>query len=149
MPDSSHICDLHHSSWQCQILNPLREARGQTCILIDASQIHFHWATTGMQVTSSFKRYNKSTAIWVQRITEHLLCAWYSLSAVIKLCLALSTWMLWLLLFATESWLCYTSHVNLIYFTINTLYHAPILWRAIITMFLSCTFFHPSVSTHR
>ena len=24
MPDLSHICDLHHSSWQCQILNPLR-----------------------------------------------------------------------------------------------------------------------------
>ena len=23
MPDQSRICDLHHSSWQCQILNPL------------------------------------------------------------------------------------------------------------------------------
>ena len=22
-PDPSHICDLHHSSWQCRILNPL------------------------------------------------------------------------------------------------------------------------------
>ena len=27
MPDLSHICDLHHSSWQCQILNPLSEDR--------------------------------------------------------------------------------------------------------------------------
>jgi len=27
MPDPSHICDLHHSSWQCQILNPLSKAR--------------------------------------------------------------------------------------------------------------------------
>ena len=27
MPDSSRICDLHHSSWQHQILNPLSEAR--------------------------------------------------------------------------------------------------------------------------
>ena len=28
--DLSCICDLHHSSQQCQILNPLREARDQT-----------------------------------------------------------------------------------------------------------------------
>ena len=26
-PDPSHICNLHHSSRQCQILNPLSEAR--------------------------------------------------------------------------------------------------------------------------
>ena len=25
--DPSHICDLHHSLWQCRILNPLNEAR--------------------------------------------------------------------------------------------------------------------------
>ena len=42
MWDLSHICDLHHSSWQ---LNPWIEARGQTRILMDASQVHFHWAT--------------------------------------------------------------------------------------------------------
>ena len=39
--------DLHHSSWQCRILNPLSKARDRTCVLMDASQIHFHWATTG------------------------------------------------------------------------------------------------------
>ena len=33
MPDPSCICDLHCSLWQCQILNPLREARDQTHIL--------------------------------------------------------------------------------------------------------------------
>ena len=27
MPGPSHICDLHHSSWQHQNLNPLRKAR--------------------------------------------------------------------------------------------------------------------------
>ena len=27
MPDLSHLCDLHHSSQQCQMLNPLSEAR--------------------------------------------------------------------------------------------------------------------------
>ena len=25
--DPSRICNLHHSLWQCQILNPLNEAR--------------------------------------------------------------------------------------------------------------------------
>ena len=39
--DPGHVCDLHHSSWQCQILNALREARNGTCVLMDASQIHF------------------------------------------------------------------------------------------------------------
>ena len=39
--DPSHVCNLHHSSQQHQILNPLSEARNQTCILMDASQIHF------------------------------------------------------------------------------------------------------------
>ena len=28
--DLSHVCDLFHSSWQCQILKPLIEARDQT-----------------------------------------------------------------------------------------------------------------------
>ena len=42
MPDQSHICDLHHSSQQCQILNPLSEARDQTKVLMNTSQIHFY-----------------------------------------------------------------------------------------------------------
>ena len=29
MPDPSYICNLHHSSWQRQILNPLSEARDE------------------------------------------------------------------------------------------------------------------------
>ena len=33
MPDPSHVCDLHHSSWQRQILNPLSEAGDRTCVL--------------------------------------------------------------------------------------------------------------------
>ena len=39
--DLSCVCNLHHSSWQCQILNPLGEARDQTYVLMDASQILF------------------------------------------------------------------------------------------------------------
>ena len=38
--DPSHICNLHHSSRQHWILNPLIEARDQTCVLMDAGQIH-------------------------------------------------------------------------------------------------------------
>ena len=38
--DLSHVCDLHHSSRQHQILNPLRKARDRTCFLTDTSQIH-------------------------------------------------------------------------------------------------------------
>ena len=44
----SHVCDdLCWSSWQCQILNPLSEARDWTCILMDTSPIHFCWVMMG------------------------------------------------------------------------------------------------------
>ena len=39
MPDPSHVWDLHHSSWQRRILNPLSEAGDQTSVLMDASQV--------------------------------------------------------------------------------------------------------------
>ena len=38
--DLSHVCDLHHSSWQHWILNPLSGARDRTHVLMDASQNH-------------------------------------------------------------------------------------------------------------
>ena len=41
MQDPRCICDLHHSTWQHQILNRLSEARDQPCVLMDASQICF------------------------------------------------------------------------------------------------------------
>ena len=41
-PDLSHVCDPHHSSRQHWKLNPLSEARDQTCVLMDTSQIRFH-----------------------------------------------------------------------------------------------------------
>ena len=46
-PDPSHICDLYHHSWQRQILNPLREARDQTHILMDTSPVYYYCATMG------------------------------------------------------------------------------------------------------
>ena len=46
-PDLRRVFDLHHSSRQCQILDPLREAKDRTCNLNVPSQICFHCATTG------------------------------------------------------------------------------------------------------
>ena len=40
--DLSHVCDLHHTSQQCQILNPLSEVRDQTHVLMDTSRVHYH-----------------------------------------------------------------------------------------------------------
>ena len=47
MPDPSRIWDLHHSSWQCWILNSLSKARDGTRNLMVPSQIHFRCPTTG------------------------------------------------------------------------------------------------------
>ena len=44
-PDPSHVCDLHYSSWQHRILNPLSKAVDRTCVLMDTSQIRFCCAT--------------------------------------------------------------------------------------------------------
>ena len=64
-PDPSCICNLHCSLWQCQILNPLSEAR-------DRSNPHPHrdnvrsltcWATTGAPAFKSFdikRKFNSS-----------------------------------------------------------------------------------------
>ena len=42
MPDLSHIGDLHHSSQQHWILNPLTKNKDWICVLIDTSQIRFY-----------------------------------------------------------------------------------------------------------
>ena len=40
MSDPSSVCNLHHSSRQCQIPDPLRKARDRT--LLDTSQVPYH-----------------------------------------------------------------------------------------------------------
>ena len=39
MQDPSHICNLHHSSRQHQILNPLSGARNRTRVLVDVLNV--------------------------------------------------------------------------------------------------------------
>ena len=51
MQDPSLVCDLHHSSWQCQVLDPLSEARDQTRNLMVPSQICFICAMMGTPAT--------------------------------------------------------------------------------------------------
>uniref|UniRef100_A0A8C3WB74 RAB36, member RAS onco family n=1 Tax=Catagonus wagneri TaxID=51154 RepID=A0A8C3WB74_9CETA len=41
MPNPSHLCNLHHSSWQRCILSPLSEAGDHTCILMDTSRVRY------------------------------------------------------------------------------------------------------------
>ena len=51
MRDPSHVCDLHHRSQQCQILNPLSEARDRSCNPMAPSQIHFHCVGTPLFIS--------------------------------------------------------------------------------------------------
>ena len=41
-PDRSHVFELHCSSQQHRILNPLSKAWEQTFVLMDTSQVHYH-----------------------------------------------------------------------------------------------------------
>ena len=45
--DPSHVCDLHHSSQQHWIFNPLSRARDRTQVLMDTSWVCYCWATMG------------------------------------------------------------------------------------------------------
>ena len=61
MLDLSYICNLHHSSQQSWILNPLSEIRDRTYILMDTSQVRYHWSMTG----------NPNWCLWMNEKEEH------------------------------------------------------------------------------
>ena len=54
MPDPSLICNLHHSSWQHWIFNPLSKARDWACVLMNTNWICFCCTTTGTPSDANF-----------------------------------------------------------------------------------------------
>ena len=74
MGDPSCDCEPRHSSRQCQILNPLSEARDQTHILMDPSRVHYCWAMRGtprrsFRVNGEIKSFNRQAK--AKRIQLH------------------------------------------------------------------------------
>ena len=69
--DPSHVCNLHPSSQQHWILNPLSEARDQTHIFMDTSQVRYRWATAGSPDLTIFRH----QAIRVLKMIKCSLCA--------------------------------------------------------------------------
>ena len=57
MPDLRRVHDLHHSSQQLWILNPLSKARDRTCNIMVPSQIHFRCATMRTPNCSFYERW--------------------------------------------------------------------------------------------
>ena len=55
MWDLSCICNLHHSSWQRQIFNPLSKARDRTHDLMVPDQIRFCCASMGSPERYSYR----------------------------------------------------------------------------------------------
>ena len=60
---SSRVCNVHHSSRQRQILNPLSEARDGTWNLMVPSRIHLCCATTGTPVEQNIKSKGSGTGL--------------------------------------------------------------------------------------
>ena len=80
MLDLSRVCDLHCSSQQCRILNPLSEAKGQTHNLMFPSQICFHCAMMGTPQKFLFSMYSVLVTgpsvwnLWMKKKNYSLCC---------------------------------------------------------------------------
>ena len=71
MADPSRVCDLHRSSRQHWILNPLSKARDRTCNLMDTSQIRFRCATMG---TPQKEKVLVEVPLWSTELRIHHSC---------------------------------------------------------------------------
>ena len=79
MQNLSHICDLHHSSRQHQILNLLNKAMDQSNILTDISQILFCCTTMGTPFIQFILKNTVFAAIksWTTKIILIVFCELY------------------------------------------------------------------------
>jgi len=73
IPDPSLVCNLHHSTRQRQILNPLSDARNQTHVLMDISQIRFRCATAGTLSSLVFINQSCVSVKATLSFSEHLI----------------------------------------------------------------------------
>ena len=79
IPEMSCFCNLHNSSWQSLILNPISRARNRTHILMDTSRVFFHWATLGTPGWEVFY-------YWFNLLSSNLflfsISSWFSLDSL-------------------------------------------------------------------
>ena len=66
----SHICDLHRSSQQGRILNPLSKARDQTHVLMDISQRLIPLSHSGNSQKKDFKGWDHGSPALHARSTQ-------------------------------------------------------------------------------
>ena len=98
-----HVGNLHHSSQQCRIPNPLSKARDQTWVLTDTSQIRFCWAKMGTPKGKKFWKEKKKKHIKVCKCLIAMIWKpnyiWKSALFLIALVLIFSFVSLWVFLF--------------------------------------------------
>ena len=94
MSGLSHTCNLHHSSRQCQIPDPLSEARDWTLILMDTSLISFLWnSQVPFFILAVILVANIGTYVVMILVFESVLAFWVmfsSLDLMMKLLLSLN-----------------------------------------------------------
>ena len=79
-PQPQQRCQLHHSSWQRQIHNPLKEAGDRTHILRDMSRVCYLGTTTGTPGGQFYKQKYLTGTVGVPAVAERGLRAWHCYS---------------------------------------------------------------------
>ena len=72
MPDLSHICNLHHSSWQCWVLNPLSKTRDGTCVLHGCQSDSFSLSHDGNSMNRIYSDEDDRRNLWEAVVTKLL-----------------------------------------------------------------------------
>ena len=86
--DPRRVWDLHHSSWQLRILNPLRD---WTCILMNTSQVHDTLSHSGNSIHWQFK-WSRFYPDWQPSMEG--VCRYYFISGKLTRQLILLPWLL-------------------------------------------------------